>query len=95
MEIKSAQDLREQCFYRRACAIALLNPLPEVSAALLNLKIDYEFANHEERVKLLAELDRSADASMTPLHYSWIDISCHVSNLSFISVSLRRLVGSV
>lgn len=86
IEIKSQLDLGQQCFYRKACAIALLNPIPE---------IDYEHAAHLERIQMLAELDRSADSALTPIHYSWIDVSCHVSFSLLIFCSLRPCLGSV
>lgn len=67
-EIKSQKDLEEKCFGRRACAIALL---PAITT------IDYEMKGQAEREIILADLDKAADKSLSPLHYSWVNTTCH------------------
>jgi len=56
------------CFGRRACAIALL---PAITT------IDYEAKGQAEREIILADLDKDAEKQLSPIHYSWVNTTCH------------------
>lgn len=56
------------CFGRRACAIALL---PAITT------IDYEAKGQADREIILADLDKEAEKSLSPIHYSWVNTTCH------------------
>lgn len=56
------------CLGRRACAIALL---PAITT------IDYEVKGQAEREIILADLDKDAEKQLSPIHYSWVNTTCH------------------
>ena len=69
-EIKSQKDYDEVCKSHKACAIAIL---PAITS------IDYELESFQEKQKILEEVDALAGKNLSPLHYTWINATCHVS----------------
>jgi hypothetical protein len=45
--------------------------LPAITA------IDYEAESQKERIQILEELDAKAQKALTPIYYSWVNITCH------------------
>ena len=71
-EIRSQKDYDEICKSHKACAIALL---PAITT------IDYERESFESKLAMLEEIDRQAGKAMSPIHYTWLNATCHVSLL--------------
>ncbi len=69
-EIKSNKDYDDICKSHKACAIALL---PAITT------IDYELESFTQKQAILEELDIAAGKMMSPIHYTWINATCHVS----------------
>jgi hypothetical protein len=69
-ELKSQADYKNVCVSHKACAIALL---PAIQT------IDYEKESFEQKVALLEKMDEAAGKKMSPIHYTWINATCHVS----------------
>jgi len=67
-EIESQQDFYKLCLAKKACAIALL---PAIDS------IDWERDAQEERIKFLQELDKKAEKNLIPVHYTWVNTTCH------------------
>ena len=70
-EIKSNQDYDDVCKSHKACAIAIL---PAITT------IDYELESFTQKQAMLEELDKAAGKSLSPIHYTWINATCHVSS---------------
>ena len=79
-ELKGMKDFDDICKSHKACALALL---PAITS------IDYEAVNHNQKLTLLEEMDEKAGKTSSPVHYAWVNATCHVS-LSQIS----RLVAN-
>jgi len=75
-EISSDADFDEKCLsYKKGCAIGLL---PAYTI------IDYELENFNNHNSTLATLDQKAKSM--PIHYSWINITCHPEWLKHFDV---------
>lgn len=69
-EIKRQKDFDVVCKSHKACAIALL---PAIAT------IDYEYDSFKQKEAMLAEIDKLAGTNMSPIHYAWVNTTCHVS----------------
>lgn len=65
-ELKNTKDLVKRCFNQKACAIALL-PASTI--------IDYEEKNFNDQLALVEQLDKKA--GNLPIHYQWVNATCH------------------
>lgn len=65
-ELKNTKDLVKRCFNQKACAIALL-PASTI--------IDYEQQNFNDQLALIEKLDKKA--GNLPIHYQWVNATCH------------------
>ena len=72
-EIGGMKQFNDVCKSHKACAIAIL---PAITT------IDYELDNFNEKIEILREMDEKAGKSSSPIHYAWVNATCHVSNLS-------------
>ena len=63
------------CRSHKACAIAIL---PAITT------IDYELDSFNQKEAMLAEIDKLAGANMSPIHYTWVNATCHVSKQPLI-----------
>jgi len=76
-EITSQQDFYTGCLEKKACAIALL---PAIDS------IQWEEKAHNERLQFLQEMDKSAEKNLIPVHYKWVNITCHPEWLKYFDV---------
>jgi len=72
-EITGQKDFDVICKSHKACAIAFL---PAVTT------IDYELESFNQKVAMLAEVDKQAGSNMSPIHFTWVNTTCHVSSVS-------------
>ena len=64
------KDFEDVCKSHKACAIALL---PAITT------IDYEEASFKSKIEILEEVDKQAGIKSSPVHYAWVNATCHVS----------------
>ena len=81
-EIKSQEDFEEVCTSHNYCAIGLL---PASTA------IDYERESFEQKVALLEDLDKKAGESMSPIHFTWINATCHDEIFKYFDIDSTML----
>ena len=78
------KDFEDVCKSHKACAIALL---PAITT------IDYEEASFKSKIEILEEVDKQAGIKSSPVHYAWVNATCHVSYLTILNIILILLVS--
>ena len=78
------KDFEDVCKSHKACAIALL---PAITT------IDYEEASFKSKIEILEEVDKQAGIKSSPVHYAWVNATCHVSYLTILNIILTLLVS--
>lgn len=81
-EIKNQDDFKEVCTSHKGCAIGLL---PAITT------IDSENESFQQKVALLAELDEKAGKNMSPIHYTWLNATCHEEAFKYFDVDPTML----
>ena len=51
---------------------------------MTEVQIDYEMQSHLEKIDILERRDKKSGQALSPLTYSWINITCHVSAENFL-----------
>ena len=69
-EISGMKDFTNLCKANKACAIAIL---PAITT------IDYEYDNFTKKLAMLSDIDKQAGKIASPVHYGWLNATCHVS----------------
>ena len=75
-ELRGMKDFENICVSHKACALALL---PAITS------IDYEAENHNQKLALLQQMDEAAGKDSSPVHYTWVNATCHVSDLNLFN----------
>ena len=70
-ELASNKDFDDICKSHKACALALLPAI---------MTIDYEKDSFYEKLAILKEADEEAGRQASPVHYAWVNTTCHVSS---------------
>ena len=84
-EITSTKDFNERCLsFNKACAIGLLSAVT---------MIDYERDNLNQHLETLQAL--SDKAGTQPIHYSWVNVTCHPEWLKYFDVDQFQLPSVV
>jgi hypothetical protein len=81
-ELRSQKDYNEVCRSHKACAIALL---PAVTT------IDYELESFQEKLAILEKIDQKAGRTSSPIHYTWVNATCHDEVFKFFEVDPTML----
>ena len=76
-EIKSQEDYADVCKSHKVCAIGILQAVPETFE-----KIDEFF----EQKEILSMVDQQAEIDKSPVHYSWVNATCHSEVFSYFDV---------
>ena len=69
-ELSSNKDFDDICRTHKACAIAFLPAI---------MTIDYEKDSFYEKLEILKQADEEAGRQASPVHYTWVNTTCHVS----------------
>ena len=64
------KDFDDVCKSHKACAIAIL---PAITT------IDYEADNFAQKLAMLEKADEQSGRVSSPVHYTWLNATCHVS----------------
>jgi hypothetical protein len=70
-EITGMKAFTDLCKTNKACGIAIL---PAITT------IDYENESYLQKLAIMSEVDNQAGRMASPVHYGWINATCHVSH---------------
>merc|ERR1740139_251685 len=74
---KDREDFYDMCLNKRSCGIAFL---PAITSIL------WESEAQKDREEFLRELDLKAEADHIPVHYSWVNTTCHPEWFKYFDV---------
>jgi len=81
-ELRGMKDFENICVSHKACALALL---PAITS------IDYEAENHNQKLALLQQMDEAAGKDSSPVHYTWVNATCHGEVFEYFDVEPTAL----
>jgi len=75
-EITGMKNFTDLCKANKGCGIAIL---PAITT------IDYENESFLQKLAILSEVDKQAGKMASPVHYGWVNATCHVSHSKSLS----------